>query len=137
MPFSSTPPTGTDDQFRLLADSAPVLIWIGDRDRRHTWFNQPWLRFTGRTMEQEIGDGWAEGVHPDDRELCLQVSLTAFDARQPFRGEYRRRRHDGEYRWILENGGPRFDDAGQFLGYIGTGVDITEQKQAQEQARIQ
>jgi PAS domain S-box-containing protein len=105
-------------------DAAPVMIWVSGPDKLCIWFNQPWLAFTGRTMAQELGNGWAEGVHPDDLDRCLQIYVEHFDARQPFRMQYRLRRHDGAYRWIDDAGVPRFDDAGSFAGYIGSCTDI-------------
>jgi PAS domain S-box-containing protein len=124
-----------EERFRLMADAAPVLIWLAGTDQRCTWFNKPWLDFVGRTMEQELGDGWTENVHPEDSDRCLTTYTTAFDARQPFSVEYRLRRRDGEYRWVLDNGAPRFAAAGEFSGYIGSCVDITDLKQAGETLR--
>jgi PAS domain S-box-containing protein len=116
--------------FRIMADTAPVLIWVSGKDKLCYWFNQVWLDFTGRTMEQEMGNGWAEGVHPDDFQRCLDTYVSAFDARREFSMEYRLRRHDGEYRWLVDNGVPRFDELGTFLGYIGSCIDISDRKLA-------
>jgi PAS domain S-box-containing protein len=116
----------------IVADAAPVLIWMSGVDKLCTWFNKPWLDFVGRTMERELGNGWSENVHSDDFERCLKTYVEAFDARQPFSMEYRLRRHDGEYRWVLDYGIPR-QPAGKFAGYIGSCVDITERKQAEDQ----
>jgi PAS domain S-box-containing protein len=110
--------------FRQVADSAPSLIWLSGPDALCTWFNKLWLDFRGRTMEQEMGNGWAEGVHKEDFERCLEVYLSSFEARTPFRMEYRLRRWDGEYRWLFDHGVPRFSEAGVFLGYIGSCTDI-------------
>jgi PAS domain S-box-containing protein len=119
----------SEQRFRHLADTAPVMIWMSDTNKLCNHFNQPWLDFTGRTLEQEIGNGWTEAVHPHDRKDCINKYQNAFDARQQFTIEYRLKRFDGEYRWILDTGIPRFDSVGNFVGYIGSGIDITEQKQ--------
>ncbi|MEA5534113.1 PAS domain S-box protein [Crocosphaera sp. XPORK-15E] len=118
----------SEQRFRIMADHAPVLIWVAGTDTLCYYFNKTWLDFTGRTLEQEFGNGWAEGVHPDDFEGCLQMYVSSFEARQPFQMEYRLRRFDGEYRWLLDHGVPRYDENNQFLGYIGSCMDITEGK---------
>ena len=122
----------SERRFRLTADAAPVLVWISGIDKLCTWFNKPWLDFVGRTMQQELGNGWSENVHADDFDRCLKTYVDAFDARQPFSMEYRLRRHDGEYRWVLDNGIPLWEPAGVFAGYIGSCIDITERKQAED-----
>ena len=127
----------SEQRFRLVADTAPVLIWMSDTDKLRTHFNKPWLDFTGRSMEQELGNGWVEGVHPDDLKRCLETYTQCFDRREIFKMEYRLRRHDGEYRWIFDIGVPRFTQDHSFAGYIGSCIDVTEQKQAGEtQSRL-
>jgi two-component system sensor kinase FixL len=116
----------SEQRFRVVADSAPVLIWMSGLDKLCTFFNRPWLEFTGRTMEQEMGNGWAEGVHPDDLQRCLKVYTEAFDARKGFVMQYRLRRNDGEYRWVSDQGVARHDAQGNFVGYVGSCVDVTE-----------
>jgi two-component system, LuxR family, sensor kinase FixL len=116
----------SESRFQIVADAAPVLIWMSGADKLCTFFNKPWLDFTGRSTEEELGNGWAEGVHQDDLERCLQVYSQAFDARQPFTMQYRLRRNDGEYRWVSDHGVPRHDAHGDFSGYIGSCVDVTE-----------
>ncbi len=120
--------------FRELADNAPVMIWRSGPDKLCDWFNKPWLDFVGRTMEQELGNGWAEGVHPDDFQHCLDTYVTAFDARQQFSMMYRLRRVDGVYRDILDNGAP-FYRGGVFAGYFGSCIDISDQRSAEAQLR--
>ncbi len=122
-------------QFRLLADNAPVMIWRSDTTKACDFFNQPWLRFTGRTMEQEFGFGWAEGVHPYDYDRCVKIYVEAFDARREFSMDYRLRRHDGVYRWLLDNGRPYFNADGSFAGYFGSCIDIHDRKEAEERLR--
>jgi PAS domain S-box-containing protein len=116
----------SEERFRIVADAAPVLIWMSGVDKLCTFFNKPWLEFTGRSLEQELGNGWAEGVHPDDVQRCLKVYTDAFDARKAFVMQYRLRRHDGKYRWVSDHGVPRFETQGTFAGYIGSCVDVTE-----------
>jgi PAS domain S-box-containing protein len=116
----------SEERFRVAADAAPVLIWMSGTDKLCDFFNKPWLDFTGRTMEQEMGNGWAEGVHPDDLRRCHQTYTAAFEAREPFTMQYRLRRHDGEYRWISDTGVPRYGAQKNFAGYIGSCVDVTE-----------
>src|SRR6266513_918354 len=126
----------SEARFRAVADAAPVLIWMSGPDKLCTFFNKGWLDFTGRKLEQELGNGWADGVHADDLDHCLDVYENSFNARQPFTMEYRLRRNDGEYRWLLDNGTPRFASDGAFLGYIGSCIGITERKQAEEKFRL-
>lgn len=123
----------SEARFRLIAYTAPIMIWVADIDKLCNYFNKVWLEFTGRTINREIGQGWLESVHPDDRERCLLTRIQAFDARQSFKMEYRLRRKDGEYRWILDTGIPHYTENNTFAGYIGSCFDITEHKQAQEQ----
>jgi len=121
-----------EQRFRLVADTAPVLMWMSDTDKLCNYFNQPWLDFTGRSMEQELGNGWAEGVHPEDLQRCLQTYTQYFDKREEFRMEYRLRRHDGEYRWVLDIGKPRFNQDQSFAGYIGIALDVTQRRLSEE-----
>jgi PAS domain S-box-containing protein len=125
----------SEEQFRILADTAPVMVWVADTNKLCTFFNKPWLDFTGRAMEEELGAGWTEGIHPADYERCMEVYARSFEAREPFEMEYRLRRHDGEYRWILDHGVPRFSPGGDFLGYIGSCLDINERKEVEEALR--
>jgi PAS domain S-box-containing protein len=121
----------SEQRFRILADSAPVMMWIAGLDKGCIDFNRGWLEFTGRPLALELGHGWAEGVHACDLQKCLSIYVTAFDARHEFTMEYRLRRHDGEYRWVTDSGVPRFSPNGTFLGYIGCCIDINDQKEAQ------
>ncbi|MBD2740729.1 PAS domain S-box protein [Coleofasciculus sp. FACHB-1120] len=125
----------SEARFRMMADSAPVMIWMSNPDALYTFFNQTWLNFTGRNLEQELGNGWLEGVHFEDIQHCLDSYLSAFNSRISFCMEYRLRRADGEYGWILDKGVPRFTPEGDFAGYIGTCLDITERKANEEALR--
>lgn len=112
-----------------VSDTSPALVWMSDTNKGCTWLNATWLDYTGRTVEQELGAGWTEGVHPEDYDYCLEVYNTAFDNREPFSMEYRLRGSDGVYRWFLDKGTPRFSADGEFLGYVGSCLDVTEQKE--------
>jgi PAS domain S-box-containing protein len=125
----------SEGRFRLVADNAPALIWMAGTDKLYTFFNKGWLDFTGRSMEQELGEGWASGVHPDDLERCLGIYSRAFDAQADFEMEYRLQRFDGEYRWIVDYGAPRFESNGTFRGYIGSCIDITDRKLSETSLR--
>jgi PAS domain S-box-containing protein len=122
----------SEERFRLVANAAPVLIWMAGPDKLCTYFNEPWLKFTGRSIHAELGNGWAENVHAEDLSACLETYTKAFDKREPFEMEYRLRRHDGEYRWVLDLGIPRFQQDGSFAGFIGSCMDVTERKLAEE-----
>jgi PAS domain S-box-containing protein len=124
----------SEERFRTMADSAPVMIWISGLDKLCTFFNKPWLDFRGRTMEEELGSGWADGVHPEDRDRCLATYTSSFDARRSFQMEYRLLCADGEYRWILDNGTPLYR-GGEFGGFIGSCINITGQKLIEERLR--
>lgn len=121
----------SEERFRMMADAAPVMIWMSGVDTQCHYFNKPWLEFTGRTMAEEVADGRAAGVHAEDVDRCLETYVSAFSARADFKMEYRLRRHDGEYRWLLDHGVPRFGAAGEFVGYIGSCIDITDLKQVE------
>ena len=125
----------SESRFRTIANHAPVLIWISDTNKLCTFFNQTWLDYTGKTIEQELGYGWIQRVHQADRERCWQVYAAAFDRREEFTIEYRLQRADGEYGWILDRGIPHFDSNGEFTGYIGSCVDISSRKQAEANLR--
>jgi PAS domain S-box-containing protein len=122
----------SEGRFRLVANAAPVMIWMAGTGRLCTYVNQPRLEFTGRPLEAELGNGWAEGVHDEDLKGCLDDYTRAFDLREPFRMQYRIKWRDGEYRWLLDIGVPRFNQDGSFAGYIGSCLDITDRKQTEE-----
>jgi two-component system cell cycle sensor histidine kinase/response regulator CckA len=126
-----------EERFKNMADTAPVMIWVSGPDKGCTFFNKGWLDFTGRTMQQEVGSGWAENVHPHDLDRCWEVYSSSFDARRTFQMEYRLRRVDGEYRWLLDHGVPRFEPGETFAGYIGSCIDITDLKRTHEKTLSQ
>jgi PAS domain S-box-containing protein len=126
----------SEERFRFLVDVAPVMVWVAGQDKLCTDFNKPWLDFTGRSLQQELGNGWSSGVHPEDLDQCMAHYITSFDARRDFRMEYRLRRADGEYRWVLDSGMPFYRE-GEFSGYVGTCIDITEQKLLAERTRAE
>ncbi len=138
-PASPPPPRSarrgeTADHFRLMADYAPVMIWLAGPDRNCVYFNRPWLEFTGRPLESELGLGWTAGLHPDDRERFLAQYARAFEARTPFEVEYRLRRRDGEYRWLFDKGVPLLHE-GKLSGFVGSCADMTDRMQAEQAAR--
>src|SRR5215471_8803719 len=133
--FPREPAGGLDARFCEVMDAAPVMIWVSGRDKLCVWFNRPWLTFTGRSMAQELGNGWAEGVHREDFDRCLKIYIDHFDARKEFRMQYRLRRHDGAYHWIDDTGIPRYARDGTFLGYIGSCADIHEHRETQAELR--
>ena len=129
------PTTKLDARFCEVMDAAPVMIWMSGEDKGCVWFNRSWLTFTGRSLVQEVGQGWSEGVHRDDFERCMEVYFSHFDARKDFQIQYRLRRNDGAFRWIDDTGIPRFASDGTFLGYIGSCVDIHEHRATQSELR--
>ncbi len=126
----------SEQRFRVITDAAPVLVWMSGTDKLCYYFNKGWLDFVGRTLEQESGNGWVQNVHPEDFDQCFQIYVSNFDARRPFEVEYRMRHHTGQYRWILDRGVPRYSPDGTFEGYVGGCLDIHDQKEAAEKARI-
>jgi two-component system CheB/CheR fusion protein len=121
----------SERRFAAVSDTSPALVWMSGLDKACNWFNKTWLEFTGRSMAEEFGDGWTKGVHLDDLDACLATYITAFDKREPFSMIYRLRRHDGEFRYLRDDGQPRFNDAGEFIGYIGSCIDITDYRALQ------
>jgi PAS domain S-box-containing protein len=126
----------SETRFRTMADTAPVLVWMSDADGRFGYVNRPWLQFTGRNLDDEIGHGWTDGIHPDDRAGWTSEWSRTHAAPAPFRAEYRLRRSDGEHRWVLASGTPRFDAAGDFRGFIGSCIDIHERREEEEWLRF-
>lgn len=122
----------SEERFRLIANSAPVMIWLSGTDKLCSWFNDPWLKYRGRTMEQEMGNGWADGVHPQDLHRCLETYTANFDAHLPFTMEYRLQDKDRNWRWVLDRGIPRYGPNQEFLGYIGSCIEIEDMKRAEQ-----
>ncbi len=117
-----------EERFRLLADAAPFMIRMSGTDPLCTYLNRAWLEFRGRRLEEELGSGWTEGLHPDDRDLCIETYLKSFSARQPFRMQYRLQRASGEYSWVEDTGVPHYEHNGAFAGFMGLAIDITDRK---------
>jgi PAS domain S-box-containing protein len=125
----------SEARFRMLADTAPVMVWMSEPESGCTFFNKRWIEFCGRPMEEELGDGWLRGVHPNDQARCKETYRAALHGRQPFTMEYRLRRNDGVYRWVVDTGVPRVDDDGMLVGYIGSSIDLTERKEMEDELR--
>lgn len=123
----------SEERFRLMADSAPVLVWVTGPNAQSTYYNQTWLDFRGVSLEQELSADWSEAIHPEDRERAVNTCMSGFSVRKAFTMEFRLRRHDGEYRWMLDTGIPRFGKENEFLGFIGSCVDITERKEIESE----
>jgi PAS domain S-box-containing protein len=116
-----------EQRFRELLDASPVMVWMSGTDAQCTFFNRAWLEFRGRSLDAELGNGWTAGLHPDDRDLCVETYLKAFSARTPFRVQYRVQRADGEYAWIENAGSPLIEDT-VFVGYMGTAMDVSDRR---------
>jgi PAS domain S-box-containing protein len=126
----------TLQEYEALVEQSPILIWRANTDALCDYFNDRWLFFRGRTMDQEYGNGWAEGVHPDDFDRCLKIFLDNFNAKQTFEMEYRLMRYDGTYRWIFDRGVPFYNNSGDFAGFIGSCIDVTDRVDAQEALQL-
>jgi PAS domain S-box-containing protein len=122
----------SEERFRLAINTAPMMVWVAGTDKLCSYFNKAWLDFTGRPIEAQLGNGWVEGVHPEDLQQCVETYEQSFDQRREFRMEYRLRHHDGEYRWIIDIGVPRLSPEGLFAGYIGSCVDVTDRKRSED-----
>jgi PAS domain S-box-containing protein len=121
-----------ESRSRVTSETAPVMVWMSGPDAMFEWFNKSWLAFRGRTLGDELGEGWTEGVHPEDLERCLGIYGHCFEQREPFSMDYRLLRHDGKYRWVLDTGVPRLGQDGEFLGFIGTCVDISDRRELED-----
>ena len=126
----------SEQRYQAITDASPVMIWMSGTDKLCFYFNKGWLDFVGRTLEQEVGYGWTEHLHPDDSARCLQVYASSFDARRSFEMEYRLRHRSGRFRWIFDRGAPRYKPDGTFEGYVGACLDIHDRKEAAERIRI-
>jgi PAS domain S-box-containing protein len=126
-----------EQRFRMMADSAPVMLWISGPDTLCTFVNRAWLQYRGRSLEDELGNGWIEGVHPDDLPRCLHTYQSSFHARGQFRMDYRLRRADGEYCWIVDTGVPLYLPQGGFAGYIGSAIVITDSLDSRQRHILQ
>ena len=123
----------SERRFAAVADTSPALVWMSGTDKACFWFNKTWLDFTGRTLEQELGDGWTKGVHPEDLPGCMKTYIGAFDRREVFSMNYRLRHHSGQYRWLRDDGQPRYGQTGEFIGYIGSCIDISEEMRLRQE----
>jgi PAS domain S-box-containing protein len=123
-------------EYKVIIEHSPLMIWRSNTIAECDYFNELWLRFRGRSLEQEKGNQWAEGVHPEDLQRCLDTYMGSFVSRRSFEMEYRLRRHDGVYRWILDRGSPYFSDDGEFRGYIGSCIDLTEHVQSDSESEV-
>jgi PAS domain S-box-containing protein len=122
----------SEERFRTMADSAPVMIWVTDQNKELTYINEPWIKFTGRDLEEQLGHGWTESIHPEDHETTVKAYFDAFEREEPIEIEYRLRRHDGVYRWIIDRGTPRYAPDGTLMGYIGSCIDVTDRKESEQ-----
>src|SRR5437899_12772625 len=113
-----------NERFRQTVDSVPMLVSVSDAERRGVYFNTQWRSFTGHSLGELLGEGWINDVHPEDRRHCIDVFERAFHARDKLSLEYRLRRHDGEYHYVLDAGAPEFSDDGALLGYVSTAIDV-------------
>jgi PAS domain S-box-containing protein len=120
-------------EYQAITEQAPIMIWRARTDKLCDYFNERWLSFRGRSLEQEFGNGWVEGVHAEDMDKCVAIYVESFDARRTFEMHYRLKRHDGQYRWIFDRGVPYFTPQGEFAGYIGSCIDITERIEAEQE----